>query len=134
MILPEVYYIHKADHRNGSYQKSQWIVSEPAERQCFSRAYTSWHSAKFICWGLHFESDKVAYLGVSKSLGGTARKLFMAKFIDGNGNSKWHGYPADYVLNQQDIPPDEVLNLWFQAKYLRLAAIRKLSKGQKCKL
>jgi len=134
LILPKVYYIHKIDHRNGSSEKSQWTISEPIERQCFHRAYTSWRCTKHTCWGLHFESSKVAYLGVSKSSAAIARNLFIAKFGDSNENSKWHGYPADHVLNQQDIPPEDVLAMWLQTQHLRPAAIRKLSRGQKCKL
>ncbi len=134
LVLPSIYYIHKADHRNGSPDKSQWTILEPVERRCFERAYTSWRCSGYNCWGLHLEDNRVAYLGVTKRSAPETRNLFVAKFLDGNRNNKWHGYPADHVLNQQDIPPEDVLAMWLAAQLLRPAIIRKLSKGQKCKL
>ena len=127
-------YIHKIDHRNGSSNKSQWIISEVAERKCFCKAVTIWRCEDFTCWGLHLENNQTSYLGVTKSSAPKPRKLFVAKFIDSNKNSKWHGYPADHIANQQDIPPEVVLSKWYDDNHLRLVTIRKLSKGQKCKL
>lgn len=134
LILPNIYYIHKMDHRNGNPSKSQWTVHELTERNCFQHALSSWQCNPYSCWGLHFEDDKTAYLGVTKSSAPEKRDLFIAKFIDSNKNNKWHGYPADHVLNSQDIPPEEVLAMWLQVKHLRPATVRKLSRGQKCKL
>lgn len=133
-IFPGIYYIHKVDHRNGSSQKSQWKISDSAERKCFKRGFTLLRCNDHSCWGLHFRNKIVSYLGVTKSAAPEKRKLFVAKFIDSNENNKWHGYPADHVLNQQDIPPENVLRIWLENQYLRPAIIRKLSKGQKCKL
>lgn len=133
-VLTGIFYIHKLDHRNSSVVKSQWIISDLAERTCFQQAYDSCRSTTNICWGLHFDNNKVAYLGKSKSSAAEIRNLFIAKFIDSNENSRWHGYPADPFLNRQDLPPEVILQFWLQSRYLHPATIRKLSKGQKCKL
>lgn len=134
LALPNIYYIFKIDHRNGNPDKSQWSISESMEISCFQRAYASWRCSPNNCWGLHLEKDKVAYLGITKSSAPEERRLFVAKFINGNKNNRWHGYPADHVLHHQDIPPEDVLARWLQAQYLRPAVVRKLSRGQKCKL
>jgi hypothetical protein len=74
-------------------------------------------------------------LGETASSESERRQLFIAKFVDSNKNDQWHGYPADPCGNkQQDIPPETVLNIWLQEQYLRPSIIRKLTKGQKCKL
>lgn len=134
VVFPDVYYIHKIDHRNGNPDKSQWIIPEATERSCFESAFTTWRSSDFHRWGLHLEDGQAKYLGITKRSAPERRDLFVAKFIDSNRNSKWHGYPADHILNHEDIPPEDTLALWLTAHYLRPAIIRKLSKGQKCKL
>lgn len=133
IIQPGVFYIHKIDHRNGNPNKSQWTINEAEERKSFRRAFNSWRDSNHTCWGLHFEDGHVAYLGKTKRSAPEQRDLFIAKFIDGNRNNIWHGYPADHVLNQQDIPPEAVLKMWLDFQYLRPAVVRKVSRGQKCK-
>ena len=134
-ICTGVYYFHKKDHRDGTNEKSQWIISPPQERACFLRAYEAhWCNQNGIGWGLHFENGQVAYLGKSRSRESEPRDIFIAKFVDGNKNDKWHGYPADHVKNSQDIPPVKILKVWADAHYIRPALVRKLASGQKCKL
>ena len=134
MIRTRVFYIHKMDHRDGTAKKSQWIISEEDERICFTRAYGVWHDSNYTCWGLHFDGGLASYLGISKASASGQNYLFVAKFIDSNQNSRWHGYPADHVSNQQDIPSPTVLKNWLDSELLRPSIIRKLSKGQKCRL
>ncbi len=109
------------DHRDQSDKKSQWHISTDAERECFVKSITAeWNLPQYNCWGLHFEDEKVSYLGVTARSESELRQLFIAKFIDSNQNSKWHGYPADPCNEkQQDIPPEVILNDWLQKQYLR---------------
>lgn len=136
LVLSDATYIHKMDHRNQSEKKSQWIISMDDERYCFINAMNShWDLPLYNCWGLHFEAGKVSYVGIVASNEPDSHQLFIAKFVDSNKNNKWHGYPADPCgSKQQDIPPETVLNIWLQKQYLRPQVIRKLSRGQKCKL
>jgi hypothetical protein len=101
-IDENVFYIHKIDHRNHSSVKSQWIITEGEERACFKLAYTAkWNvlGYNYNYWGLHFsETGQIGYLGISKPNGSERYDIFIAKFVDGNKNSKWHGYPANHVL------------------------------------
>jgi len=131
-------YVHNGQHRDGNPNKSQWTITETEERKCFCSAahlvYIYGLGDRY-CWGLHIEQDLVRYLGVTASRVPTfGQNLFIAKFVDGTRNDLWHGYPADPVGSYQDIPPSDILELWLGDGYLSKAQIRKIAKGQICKL
>ena len=135
LVLPNIAYIHKMDHRDQSDKKSQWSISIDAERGCFTGAICAgWNLPPHNCWGLHFEDRKVGYLGTTAKSEPEQRQLFIAKFVDSDKNDKWHGYPADPCNKNQDIPPDSVLKDWLQKQYLRRQTVSKLAKGKKCRL
>lgn len=135
-ILPDILYIHKIDHRNNSPEKSQWIISENDEKNCFKFSLASdWKKHPHSSWSLYLKNNTVEYLGYSAKKEPISCQLFIAKFVDSNKNNKWHGYPANPSGQKpQDIPPVCILNDWFEKKYLRLPLIRKIAKGQKCSL
>jgi len=134
-ICDGVYYIHKMDHRDGTHDKSQWIIDLESERNCFRLTYDShWCIPPHLGWGLHFDKGQVAYLGRTNARVQERRDIFIAKFVDGDRNSKWHGYPADHVKNRQDIPPESVLRNWADSQFIRRALVRKIASGQRCKL
>jgi hypothetical protein len=135
-ILPQIYYTHKIDHRNNSPDKSQWTINECQERNCFQFSLqSSWNKPPYISWGLYIEDDQVVYLGTSASNEPDLYHLFIAKFVDSSKKSNWHGYPANPSSGKnQDIPPVDVLRDWQQNNYLRPQTIRKITKGQKCRL
>jgi hypothetical protein len=128
-------YSSKADHRDGTTIKSQWTISHTDETTSFDLATCeNWSSSATTRWGLHL-GPAPGNLGRSAFIFGTpTRDLFIAKFIDGNANDSWHGYPADPYRNQHDLPPSNVLRAWNSPIYLRPALIRKLVKGQLCTL
>lgn len=124
-------YIHKLDHRDPrSRKKSQWTIPLEHERACLVWAFSrqSQETLGKLRWGLHLAGTAPGVLGRTKAEHPPVRDAFYARFIDSNENNKWHGYPADHVLNEQDIPPNEVLDDW--AAYLRPALIRKILKSQ----
>lgn len=129
-------YVSKVDHRDNTARKSQWTITFNDEKNCYDHAAASnWIEPPTIGWGLHIGANGVpSHLGISAAIHGEHRQLFIAKFIDGNGNDVWHGYPADPYRNSQDIPPERVLGLWVQGTLLRPAIARKLNRGQKCDL
>ena len=136
-ILPEIFYTHKIDHRNNSGEKSQWTITELEEKSCFKYSLESyWNKPHYyISWGLYLKNDKVEYLGNSAKNEPEFCQLFIAKFIDSSKNSNWHGYPANPSGQKpQDIPPENVLGDWLSKQYLRPQLIRKIARGQKCKL
>jgi hypothetical protein len=134
-IAPGVFYASHPDHRTaGLFHKSQWTISVPDETSCFDRTFKSkWINPPQWGWGLYMCGASVAYLGVSAKAAGSEQKLFIAKFVDGNADMHWHGYPADPRRGPQDVPPPPILSLW-TGQYLRKPLIRKISRGQQCSL
>lgn len=128
-------YAPKADHRDNTQAKSQWTISPAEEVACFNRTIEKeWVGPPHVAWGLHFNAAGIAqYLGTSALTHGEAYELFLAKFIDGNQNDTWHGYPADPSRHQQDIPPTSIRKAWM-GTHLRAALVRKIGKGQQCSL
>jgi hypothetical protein len=131
-VKNSVKYIHKMDHRDGTGNKSQWSISQQQERNCFLRMHDS---AWFLVnkgWGLHLVKKKPEYLGYRAN---SVQLLFIAKFVDGNNNSIWHGYPADHIrFPDRDIPIEYILLDWRNLGYLSNAKMRKIMKGQRCNL
>ena len=82
-----------------------------------------------IGWGLHLAAGKPDYLGVARD---HETKVFVAKFT--GEQNVWHGYPADHRRNHQDIPTEQVLTAWIRDGLLARAKIRKLTRGQPCRL
>jgi hypothetical protein len=101
-----------------------------SEESTFQRALDSnWQAGRYA-WGLHFVEQAVTYVGVVED---HQRQTFLAKFVRDPHQPLWHGYPANHVNNTQDIPDQEVLNLWLKFSILRPEKISKLSKGRPCK-
>ena len=130
-IRPGVFYIHKLDHRNRSPRKSQWTIPENEERRVFSHAYAQGWYTDTTGWGLRLVNGLVCDVGTSVD---QIRHLFIAKFVDGNSKSQWHGYPADHVMNQQDLPDVTLLRTWSTDGYLSFAKVRKIVRRQPCVL
>ncbi len=132
--MSEHTYIHKLDHRDQSGKKSQWLISKDSEKECFEKSmYLKWNIPEYVCWGLHFKDGKADYLGITAKSEPELRHLFIAKFVDGDKNNTWHGYPADSCKGQ-DIPPVDIQNYWLRERYLRPNVITKIARGKKCKL
>lgn len=130
-IQSDVHYIHKMDHRDGSHRKSQWTISEVDERSVFHRTYSKeWYDGT-IGWGLHFTQNAILELGTGVN---RIRRLFVAKFVDGNARGEWHGYPADYLANQQDAPDEVYLMAWCEKGYMSRAKMRKILQRKPCNL
>lgn len=118
-------------HRNGSTNKSQWTISENSEIQCFELARVSEWLLPRKGWGLYIVESKPEWLGVAQD---HVTQVFIAKFVHDENSSEWHGYPADYRNNQQDIPEEKILKKWLLEERLLPAKIRKIAKGQPCNL
>lgn len=130
-LSPELNYLHNFQHRNGTPLKSQWIISHIDERACFLHSYTSGWIDDDTGWGLHFHEQIVDYLGLSHD---RERRLFIAKFVANRRPSYWHGYPADYQVNIQDIPREDVLNKWLADEIFSPAKISKILRGKACRI
>lgn len=125
-------YIINPQHRlRKPREKSKWCISLDAEVELF--VYTKSHLwiDGFTGWGIYFEDNNVL-LQVGNNRFNEA--LYLSKFIDGNRNSKWHGYPADFERNLQDRPSVRVLSLWRDAGKIKKHHISKIRAGKSCNL
>ena len=84
----------------------------------------------FSAWGLHIVNSTPDVLGK----GVNKEDLKVAKFVDGNKNNIWHGYPANILANKQDIPPTSILLLWEKLNYINKSDIRKINQQMPCNL
>jgi hypothetical protein len=130
-IVAGVEYGCHPDHRNGNHHKSQWTISQREEVQSFTHSHTQAWFIGSRGWGLHIANGVPEYLGVAVD---RSRRLFVARFVDGNADQKWHGYPADHQNKANDRLPEELKRLWLQDNVLAPAKVRKLAKGERCNL
>jgi hypothetical protein len=124
-------YFHHPDHRNGTSEKSQWLISEPAELASFHLSVRSGWIQEESGWGLHMPNGAPEWLGLAQD---HITLVFIAKFVSSNAPRLWHGYPADHRRSSRDIPPVQVLREWLTQRLLTPAKIRKVTKGQPCSL
>ncbi|MGD0281792.1 MAG: hypothetical protein ABSB95_05470 [Dissulfurispiraceae bacterium] len=126
-----IFYKHHPIHRNRMQGESQWSIALTAERDCFRRTLEEhWILNNNAGWGLHFENNALTYLGVGRD---HITPVFIAKFVDRNRSSIWHGYPADYRCDENDVPPHEVLKKWYETGIIPDAKVRKIMGRQPCK-
>lgn len=130
-IAPGVVYEAHPDHRNGTRHKSQWLIPEPDEVKSFRLSHASDWLVNQVGWGLHLANNRPAVLGTSSD---RMRQLFVARFIDGSANDIWHGYPADHVRRNTDIPNQGLLKEWMDSGYLKPAKVSKIVRGKPCNL
>lgn len=122
----QVLYQHSEKHRDGNLGKSQWTISKKDEALSFeSSCAANWTSGK-SAWGIHLVAKEIAYLGRDRDAG----NVFLAKF-DNHAMEQWHGYPCDYRIDNQR-PTGDILQSWVKKGFLKLAKMRKITKGQRC--
>ena len=124
-------YTIKLDHRNKTKDKSQWIVSHHDEVAIFKDAYTRTWVSEDNAWGVFFNKGEIDYLGIAQN---RVTQVFIAKFVNDVNHNTWHGYPADHVSHNQDIPHQDILNDWLVNKILPKAKISKIQQSKPCKL
>ena len=122
-------YSHDPQHRNQTPGKSQWSISRQDESACFAVAHSMGWIDGEKGWGLHCLNGALQYLGFGQD---HTTRVFMAKFV--GHQDTWHGYPADHQRNQQDIPSEPVRKIWLHDGVLTAPKIRKITKGQPCRL
>ncbi len=122
--LVEYYQIHP-QHRNGTPKKSQWTIPCDDELSVFAGSVCEnlVISGQYM-WGIYIPGAEPEVLGVTRY--GDATKL--AIFDNGKHNGFWHGYPADYIRGQE-VPSDEVFDLWKNKGILTKADINRINKG-----
>lgn len=127
----DVYVIHP-DHRNRSPEKSQWSIDPPREFQVFQCSkQRGWLSRGSSGWGLHIPNGSPEILGVAVD---HRTPVFVAKFVRDPSFAQWHGYPASHQDRSGDVPDHDVLADWERSGLLGPAKVRKILRGQPCRL
>jgi hypothetical protein len=124
-------YASKPDHRDNSVLKSQWTIAVEQEVACFRFAGGRRWFDDNRGWGLHLVDDSADYLGVGID---RTHRLFVARFEGDRNNTYWHGYPADHTRRTDDIQTEGIALQWIADNYVAKSKVRKLLKGQRCKL
>lgn len=124
-------YIISSQHRAiGNPNKTVWTIDFDDEVECFKYSKTSdWIDDKYG-WGIKVVNSNLQHVGHNFE----NETLKLAKFVDGNQNDIWHGYPADYLRKSQDRPPTFILKCWVDQGYLTKAKMNKIRRGQSCNL
>lgn len=124
--LVSTQYQINSQHRDHNPNKSQWIISCEEELSVFAGSVNeSIVIDGQYMWGIYIPGMIPEALGVTRF--GDESKL--AIFDNGKHNGFWHGYPADYIRNQE-IPSGEVFDLWRKNGFLKKADVNKIIKGQ----
>jgi|TergutMp193P3_1026864.scaffolds.fasta_scaffold16748_4 hypothetical protein len=113
-------------HRNKSSKKSQWLITCNEELEHFIKCVENNWIRNFYGWAIEIMNGNHTVIGVSKD----NRDLYIIKFVDGNKNNNWHGYPADYMFNTQDKPPTEILQNWVILGCITKSKMAKVMRGQ----
>ncbi|MEP4599695.1 MAG: hypothetical protein ABJZ98_02215, partial [Saccharospirillum sp.] len=108
----QIEYCPNPQHRNSNPNKSQWTIDIPSELESFQTMDQQEWNENQTGWGLYFnEYGSISYLG---TLPRNRAEVFIAKFVCDVAHGLWHGYPADYQSNIQDVPHKEVIFEWVQ--------------------
>jgi hypothetical protein len=83
-----VQYSPNPQHRDNNPNKSQWIITEGEEMNCFKTAYHKGWVTGSNAWGLHYIQDELTYLGIGIN---RCTDLFIAKFKNDISHNTWHG-------------------------------------------
>ena len=128
--LGSVMYQFNQQHRDFHPNKSQWKITIQDELDVFSHAAQSNWIADDNAWGLYIINDAPSYLGMLPG----DRLTFIAKFVVDVNLNAWHGYPADHVNKNHDIPDYNVLLSWLNIDLINLPKMRKIIRGQRCRI
>ena len=125
-------YMISSHHRrtSGNNNKSVWTISNNEEVNLFIFSKTSNWVEDNICYGLKLNGKTILVVGKTPN----SQDLKIAKFVDGNRNNRWHGYPADPKNKKQDIPCMEILTIWRNLNYIGKSDVRKLKQQISCSL
>ena len=125
-----VIYTISKKHRGQNPEKSHWTITMPKEVALFREALRSGYEDTYTAWNLYVVDGAACEVGRSVE----DIELKIAKFVDSCRNEQWHGYPANYLKNNQDIPSAKVLRQWNNAGIISTATMKKIKGGQPCNL
>lgn len=122
----DITYLIISYHRDNSPKKSQWVITKVEEINCFTKSVKKDWTDDNLYFGLKNDGDSLEQLGLNHF----KEELYLAKFI--SSSTDWHGYPADYVRNTQDIPPQIILDKWLKEEIIAKHEMTKIKRGMPC--
>lgn len=132
IVLDQIYLVSN-HHRDGNQNKSMWELNQKEELDIFENMLKEGWFVDCEGWSILRKNDSNEIVGKSRSnsysKNRVRRSLKVAMFEDGSGNSKWHGYPADY-LNVQDRPSSKVFDMWIAKELISKACKRRFQRGK----
>lgn len=109
--------------------KSVWDITTTQERDCFlqtlSNQWIDIMNGKSIGWGF---IKNTRFIRIGTGTTPERRKLYYAKFIDGNNNGQWHGYPADYKKISDRVSPS-IRERWMAEGFINKHELSRLVRG-----
>lgn len=125
------YKIVTVHRRAGNQNKCIWTITPKEEVDCFQfSASNDWLDEK-QGWGLKSNKNgSLDQIGLSTQ----KKPLKIAKFVDTNLTCEWHGYPADYCKNSQDVPSCKVLEKWKKNNLISKTNFSKIRQRKPCNL
>ncbi|MCX6238415.1 MAG: hypothetical protein NTY07_12805 [Bacteroidia bacterium] len=123
-------YLVNPAHRRRQAGKSRWIITVDEEVECFITSQTLRWVEVSTAWGVIQNGNSLLVLGLSSN----NISLKLAKFVDSDGKDLWHGYPADFVKNNQDRPGMVTLQDWKTRGFIEKHHMIKIRKGKECNL
>lgn len=118
-------FLSNAKHRtHPTPDASIWYINLTEEYNCFESSDVD--PTRTVRWG-HCNRDPLGWSIRTRRNRHSLPDLIYAKFICDENSQVWHGYPADYVANTQDIPHDDFLTISLN---LNKAKMRKIKNGK----
>lgn len=132
---PHMPYIPNPQHRNTAFafQKSQWIVAEPIEIECYDTAQKNKWSYNNSLWGIYWDEQEKKVIEIGIAPPPISCNVHMAKFVCDSHNN-WHGYPVAHWRAPFDRPDTNVLRMWLDNGYITAPKMSKIIRGKKCAL
>lgn len=119
-------YLFNPKHRNSSNPNaSTWNITFEEEFDLADEGICSFKYAK-TAFNVKKEFNRLKVLGFSPR----KVQLILAKFVM-SFTDNWHGYPADYVSNNQDKPKQSTLKQMVESNKISKKEMRCIGKGQK---
>jgi hypothetical protein len=125
----QIYFVSPA-HRRRQVGKSRWTITVDEEVECFITSQTLRWVEVSTAWGIIQNGNGLLVLGLSSN----NISLKLAKFVYSDGTDLWHGYPADFVKNNQDRPGMVTLRDWKTRGFIEKHHMVKIRKGKECNL
>lgn len=126
----ESYYFSPKHRGSGNPKASKWLkdISYQIEHKLADLAIKEYFEQKkpSVAFNFYRKNNAICPLGYNN----LHKALIIAKFVN-SSTELWHGYPGDYISNNQDKPTEITLKNFVSHGILSKKEMRCISKGQR---